>query len=418
MTYSDSRIRDAQDQAILERADALARQMAPTVAQHDAAGRFAYDHLELLRSDGALALTLPRSLGGEGLSLYRTVLFQNQLGRVAPATALCLSWHLMALGCLGHSPSWPAKAFAQLARDVVERGDLINILVTERDHGNLMRGAAPATRARRSADGGWLLRGRKAYCSSAPALAQMVVYASIEGEPEFGEFIVPRGDHVHVVETWDSSGMRATASHDIVLDDVLLPESALVHRYGPGPDRPSSFSVGSRAWGLQVPALYLGIAESALQEALAFAGDYRAASFGGKPVIDAPSVQQKLGQIALLLTSARSQLYGVAAQWERSPFWQERMHDEIAVAKVNVGRSAAQAVQLAVEIVGGQALSRQHPLERMLRDVQCHRFNPPQADTVLATLAQATSAAWQQQQRARREERPDSPRVSPLALAA
>jgi hypothetical protein len=51
-------------------------------------------------------------------------------------------------------------------------------------------------------------------------------------------------------------------------------------------------------------------------------------------------------------------------------------------------------VQLAVEIVGGQALSRKHPLERMLRDVQCHRFNPPQADAVMTGLARDTTAAW------------------------
>ena len=392
MSTLDTRVRDALDQAIIERADVLARQMAPSVAQHDRDGRFAHDHLALLRADGALALTLPTALGGEGFSLSRTLLWQTQLGRVAPATALCLGWHLMALGCLSHTASWPAEAFARLAHDVVHKGHLINILVTERDHGNLMRGAAPGTVARRSAQG-WVLQGRKAYCSSAPALAQMVVYARIEGEASYGEFLVPRGEGVHIIDTWDTAGMRATESHDIELRNVWVPDSALVHRYGPGPDRPSSFSIGSRAWGLQLPALYLGIAEAARDEALAFARNYRAASLGGQAVIDAPAVQAKLGEIAFLLTSARSQLYGVAEHWERNPHLQEHLGDAVAVAKVAVGRCATQVVQLAVEIVGGQALSRQHPLERMLRDVQCHRFNPPQADAVLSGLARSLTAA-------------------------
>ena len=53
MSTLDTRVRDALDQAIIERADALARQMAPSVAQHDRDGRFAHDHFALLRADGA-----------------------------------------------------------------------------------------------------------------------------------------------------------------------------------------------------------------------------------------------------------------------------------------------------------------------------------------------------------------------------
>lgn len=395
----DTALRDEHDALIVARADAIGALIAPTVAWHDAEGRFPHDHFAVLHSHGMLALPLPPELGGEGLSLYRTLLLQRQLGRHSAATALCLGWHLMALGCLAHTPSWRREDFARLARDVVQRGDLINILVTERDHGNLLRGARPATLARRRAGGGWVLSGHKAFCSSAPALRQMVVYASIEGEDRQGEFLV-RLDEVDrqrvriVADTWNVTGMRATASHDIVLDAVELPESALVHRFGPGPDQPSSFSVGSRAWGLQLPALYLGIAEAARDEALAFADGYRAASLGGQPVLDAPTVQARLGEIELLLGAARTQLFGLAERWERHPALQERLHDEVAITKVVVGRHALQAAQLAGEIVGGHSLQRHQPIERLLRDVQCHRFNPPQADTVVAGLARDATRAW------------------------
>ena len=84
----------------------------------------------------------------------------------------------------------------------------------------------PWSVARRSAQG-WVLQGRKAYCSSAPALAQMVVYARIEGEASYGEFLVPRGEGVHIIDTWDTAGMRATESHDIELRiDPDAPEPA------------------------------------------------------------------------------------------------------------------------------------------------------------------------------------------------
>lgn len=392
MTRVDPSLRDDLDAEIVALADALAARLEPTVARHDLAGSFPHDHFALLWREGALALTIPLSLGGRGLSLYRTLLFQQHLGRVAGPTALCLGWHLMAFGALAHRPSWDPAVLARLARDVVERGDLINVLVTERDHGNLLRGAKPATRARRTAQG-WVLSGHKAFCSSAPALRQMVVYASVEGEDGSAEFLVPRGEGVRIVEAWDTLGMRATASHDIVFDEVPLPPEALVHRFGPGPDKPSAFSAGSRAWGLQLPALYLGIAEAARDTALGFADDYHAASLG-HAILDAPTVQARLGEIELLLGAARAQLYGLAERWERNPALQERLHDEVAITKVMVGRHALRVVELACEIVGGHSLSRRLPLERLLRDVQCLRYNPPQADTVVDGLARSATTAW------------------------
>ena len=392
MSTADTTVRNDEDAELVAYADALAARMAPTVAQHDRDGSFAYDHLDILRQEGALTLTIPRALGGRGLSLYRTLLFQQHLGRVSGPTALGLGWHLMAFGYLGQRPSWPEAMLARLARDVVERGDLINILVTEREAGNLLRGAKPATVARRSGSG-WVLSGHQAFCSSAPALRQMVVFASIEGEDRQGEFLVPAGPGVRVLETWDTVGMRATASHDIVFDEVLLPDEALAHRFGPGPDQPSAFGIASRAWGLQLPALYLGIAEAAREEALNFAGTYHSASFGGV-VLDAPAVQARLGEIELQLGAARVQLFGLAERWERNPALQDKLLNEVALTKVVVTRQAQQAVALACEIVGGHSISRQRPLERLQRDVMCSAFNPPQADAVQAQLARAATTGW------------------------
>jgi len=390
-SHTDFAVRHDDDAQLVAWADAVAAQLAPTVAQHDAQGSFAFDHLDVLRREGALALTIPQALGGRGLSLYQTLLFQRQLGRVSGPTALCLGWHLMAFGYLAQQPSWPAQTLQRLAQDVVQRGDLINILLTERDNGNLLRGAKPATVARRSGSG-WVLSGHKAFCSSAPALRQMVVFASIEGEDRQGEFLVPHGPGVRVVETWDTLGMRATCSHEIVFDDVPLPDEALAHRFGPGPDQPSAFAVDSRAWGLQLPALYLGIGEAARDVALGFAAGYHSASLGGV-ILDAPSVQARLGEIELLLGAARAQLFGLAERWERNPGLQDRLHHEVAITKVVVGRQSQRAVELACEIVGGHANSRRLPLERLLRDVQCSAFNPPQADAVVSAGVKANASA-------------------------
>ncbi|MFN5408709.1 acyl-CoA dehydrogenase family protein, partial [Bradyrhizobium sp.] len=78
--------------------------------------------------------------------------------------------------------------------------------------------------ARRTPDG-WRISGRKIYSTGAPGLSWMLIWArSDEPKPRVGGWLVP-GDApgVSIVESWDHLGMRATGSHDVTLDDVLVP---------------------------------------------------------------------------------------------------------------------------------------------------------------------------------------------------
>lgn len=381
---TDTTLRDDDDATLARYADALAAEIAPSAAAYDASGEFPLAHFELLRRRGALALTIPKPLGGRGASLYQLLLFQERLARGSGATALALGWHLMAFGYMGHELKWPRASYETLCRAVVDQGDLINVLVTEREAGNLLRGAQASTTARRT-EQGYVIRGRKAFCSSAPLLQQMIVYAHVEEEGRMAEFLVPRNAQVRVIETWNTLGMRSTGSHDIAFDDVLVPHEALQSYVDKG--QTSTFTVGSRAFGLQLAAVYLGVASAARDFALDFANRYHSASLGGV-ILDAPQVQHKLGELELALGSAKQLLYGLADRWERYPALRGRLDPEVALTKQVVTQNAVRAVELAMSIVGGHALSRDYPLERYFRDVQCGLYNPPQPDMVLRQLAQ------------------------------
>lgn len=390
MPHVDVTLRNPRDHAIAVYADELAAEIAKTAAQHDAAGSFPHDHFDILTARGALRLTVPQAHGGEGYSLYETLIFQERLARGSGSTALALGWHLMVFGYLGHTLRWQPEALASLAADAVQRGQLINVLVTEREAGNLLRGARPGTVARR-VEGGYVLSGRKAFCSSAPRLQKMIVYAWVEDEGRVAEFLVPRTEGVRVIENWNTLGMRSTGSHDIAFDQVQLPPEALLSYIELG--QVGSFTVASRAYGLQLSAVYLGVARAARDFALGFADRYHAQSLG-KSVLEAPQVQQRLGEIELLLGASKTLLYGLVERWERHPHLQAEFGDEVAITKVTVSRNALRVVELAMAIVGGHSLSRDLPLERYLRDVQCAQFNPPQEDTVVASLAKAAITHW------------------------
>ena len=387
MTKIDVTLRDASDIAIAAYADELAAEIASTARQYDESGAFPHEHFELLRRRGALKLTLPKAFGGEGISLYQLLLFQERLAKGSGSTALALGWHLMVFGYLSFDLKWQGPVFERLCRDVVQHGHLVNLLVTERDAGNLLRGARPTTRALRN-DAGYLIHGRKAFCSAAPGLQQMIVYAFIEEEGRMAEFLVRKSDRVRIIENWNTLGMRSTGSHDIEFDQVLVPHDALLSYIDP--DQSSSFTTGSRAFGLQIPAVYLGIATAARDVAIEFADRYQSHSLGGS-VLDAPQVQHKLGEIELLLGASRTLLYGLAERWERHDAIKHRLDNEVAITKHQVTNQAIRIVELAMAIVGGHALSKELPLERYFRDVQCGRYNPPQDDMIISNLARSAT---------------------------
>jgi len=131
-------------------------------------------------------------------------------------------------------------------------------------------------------------------------------------------------------------------------------------------------------------------------------------------------VQQKLGEIELLIGASKTQLYGLAERWERHDAIKHRLDNEVAITKQMVTKQAIRIVELAMGIVGGHALSKDLPLERYFRDVQCGLYNPPQHDMVIANLAKSATEklrASRQAEPAAANQRPASASLPDAAAA-
>src|SRR5205085_6389896 len=106
---------------------------------------------------------------------------------------------------------------------------------SEPETGSPSRGGRPATTAIAEADGSFTITGRKAFTTMAPALRFILVSATIapvDGtNEEAGQFLLDSGmPGMRIEETWDAMGMRATGSHDLVLERVKAPASAVLSR--------------------------------------------------------------------------------------------------------------------------------------------------------------------------------------------
>ncbi|MED3574593.1 acyl-CoA dehydrogenase family protein [Cytobacillus praedii] len=375
MKFQDTQSMDKR----LELISKLSKTFLARSAKIDEDGAFPFQNISELKMSGYTSLTLPKRFGGEEISLYDLVRFQEFIARGDGATALSIGWHMGIIQDLGEKNSWNESMFQMLCDDV-KNGALINNCASEPQTGSPTRGGRPTTSAVKQ-EGYWLINGRKTFTTLSPVLDYFNVTASIPESDQVAYFLIPRTTPgVEIEETWDSIAMKGTGSHDLVLNNVRVKEEYLVEYIEPG-------KKGASGWLLHIPACYLGIAQAAASYAIEFAKSYSPNSIQGT-ISDLPNVQQKIGEMELELMRARHFLYSVANQWDHSAK-DERAHmnPELGAVKLSVTNSAITVVDLAMRIVGARSLSEKNPLQRYYRDVRAGLHNPPMDDMTILLLA-------------------------------
>ena len=251
--------------------------------------------------------------------------------------------------------------------------------------GSPARGGLPDTVARRTGQG-WSITGRKIYGTGAPGLSWMLVWVRTdEAEPRTGMILVPaRTPGVRVEPTWDQLGLRASGSHDVVFEDVVVP-------YGNAGDlraptawgRPDREQVAGST--LAVASLYTGVACAARDWLVRFLAG-RVPSSLGAPLSSLPRMQEAVGAIQALLLVNERLIASAAAEHDagRGP-----NSVEFGLIKGIASENAIEAVQQAVALAGNHALARGNLLERHLRDVLCARIHTPQADVTHVAAGRA-----------------------------
>ncbi len=371
----------------LRTADDLAARFAERAPQHDRDASFPFENFSDLHAAQFHLLTVPEEYGGWGATLLEAIQVVERLARGDGATALVFDMHVQVLGSLSESRPWDDARFGAFCRQVVQEGGLINSCATEPELGSPSRGGLPATRARWTGDG-WAITGRKTFSSGSPVLTHVLVPAVLDNEPEgtVGVFLLPmQRPGIRIEETWDVVGMRTTASHDLVLEQVPVSPDDLALRRDPGAPDPGRSSGG--AWfGMTISGVYLGVAEAAREAAIRFAQERKPTALKGQPIATLESIQRLVGALEAELLTARSLLYSVAEAWAQRPEDRLALMPHIGVCKVIATTHAVKATDLAMRVVGGQSMSRSLPLERFFRDVRAGLFHPPTEDLALANL--------------------------------
>lgn len=368
---------------------AIARRLAPDIAlradRQDRAAAFPRRQFEELAAHGIPALTVPlaRGGGGHGLALAREVI--GTIAQADPSVALILAMQFVHQAGIARSPGWPPALADMVQRAAASDGALLNILRVEPELGSPARGGLPETTARRTADG-WAISGRKIYSTGSTGLAFGLVWAKTEdAEPRVGLFLVPMSAHgIWIEETWDALGMRATASHDVVFENVALPADHAVDLRTPAawlvPD--PAFLVWNTTL---IASVYDGVARAAQAAFSTFLRERKPSNLGTS-LAHLSRFQEAVGENERLLFANRNLLDGAARAADAGA---PPPASECGFVKLTVTENAIAVVQRAVELAGNPGLSRSNPLERHLRDVLCARIHTPQGDSVRIAAGRA-----------------------------
>ncbi|KQN70637.1 acyl-CoA dehydrogenase [Duganella sp. Leaf61] len=363
--------------------DTLTAEFAATAADHDRDASFPHANFERLHQLGLLGLTVPRALGGLGADLAQTTRVVAAVARGEPSTALVLTMQYLQHAS-DRKAKWPQHLLDRVVRETLRDGALINALRVEPELGTPARGGLPNTIARRTPEG-WRISGRKIYSTGIPRLTWLGVWArSDDAEPLVGSWLVRRDTPgITVIENWDHLGMRATGSHEVVFDNVLVPLDHAVDAApaGAAPDLEPALLL----WmSVLLSAIYDAVARSA-RDWLATWLEERVPANLGAPLSSLPRFQEALGQIDAWLFSNRV-LIDAAANGSIAS------KDAFQV-KYLVTNQAIQVVEKAIELSGNPGLSRTNALQRHYRDVLCSRIHTPQNDTILVNAGRAAFAA-------------------------
>lgn len=394
MTTSEAgytgRVDASEEAGWLAKARALAPRFAARAEQHDREGSFPFENFEELREAGFFGLTVPARYGGAEASLATFLKTQELLAAGDGSTALALNMHQIRFGPERESPTYPEEWFERFCRGAVEEGWLANTAATEEGLGSPAGGGLPETLAER-VEGGWLVTGRKTFTTMAPALKFFIVLARVatpaDERPLLANFVLYRDDPgVRIEETWDALGMRATGSHDFVLEGVRLPAGRFLNeRRAGGPD--ARGAAGLAWFALGVAATTIGVAQAARDYAVAFARERTPND--GRTIKEYPGVRQRIARVDLLLQRSRALVYDAARAWETRDEAGMPAINRAATAKVETLNACIEAVDLSMRVVGGVSLQKRRPIERYYRDVRAALHNPPLEDRALEMLARA-----------------------------
>jgi short/branched chain acyl-CoA dehydrogenase len=333
-------------------------EVAPVAGELDRTHAIPYDLIAKLGALNLMGIPFPEEYGGGGGDTFAYTLTVEELARVDSSVAITLCAHTS----LGTQPIWLYGTDEQ-RREWLPRlcsGSILGAFgLTEPEGGS----DAGNTRTRAVRDGGeWVIDGAKQFITNAGTdISGLVTITALTGDREISNFLVPNGTAGYEQgEPYRKMGWHASDTRPLTFTDCRVPVENLLGTRGRGL---AQFLHVLEIGRIGVAAMGLGLAQGALDQALAYAKQRRAF---GQAISKFQTIQGKLADMSTEIEAARLLVYRAALLKDAGrPFGLAA-----AQAKLKTGRLAVRCADEAVQIHGGYGYIEEYPVCRMYRDAK------------------------------------------------
>jgi isovaleryl-CoA dehydrogenase len=303
---------------------------------------------------GWLGVTIPEGYGGSGGGMLDASLFMEETSRgLAPiggyATTLIVAGATQRFGT------------EEQKRDVlggVSRGEVEAIAMTEPEAGS---DVGSLTTAAERANGGFVIRGQKVFCSNARIARHILVVCrttrSDDKHQGLSMIWIPTDAAGLRIDPIETMGGRETAH--LYLDEVEAPEEAVLGEVDQGW---TQLMAGLNVERLILAATMLGMGQRALDDALAYVKERR--QFG-RPIGSFQALQHRLADLATELEAARLMTWWVASLNDEDP--DRMLPKEASMVKLFVTEAAQRVALEGMQMMGGYGYSSEYDMERLVR---------------------------------------------------
>jgi short-chain 2-methylacyl-CoA dehydrogenase len=345
-------------------------EVAPVAEELDRTKSFPYEIVEKLGKLNLMGIPFPQEYGGGGGDTLAYALAVEELTRVDSSVAITVCAHTS----LGTQPIYLFGSEEQKREWLPQlcAGTKLGAFgLTEPEAGS----DAGNTRTRaRLENGEWVVDGAKQFITNAGTrISGMVCITAVTGESdgtgtadggaskEISNVIVPNGTKGYEQgEPYRKMGWNASDTRPLTFTDCRVPEENLL---GPRGQGFKQFLHILDIGRIGVAAMGVGLAQGALDQALAYAKQRRAF---GKPISKFQAVQGKLADMSTEIAAGRLLVHKAAREKDAG----RNFTLTAAQAKLKTGRLAVRCAEEAVQIHGGYGYIEEYPVCRFYRDAK------------------------------------------------
>jgi alkylation response protein AidB-like acyl-CoA dehydrogenase len=368
-------------------------EIAPVADELNRTKSFPYEIVAKMGELGWMGIPMPEKYGGAGGTTLQYAVTVEELTRVDSSVAITVCAHTS----LGTQPIVLFGSEEQKQRylpDLCAGRTLGAFGLTEPEAGS----DAGNTRTRAALDDdGWVINGAKQFITNAGTdISGHVAITAVTGPGagaegghngagrEISNLIVENGTPGYEQgEPYRKMGWNASDTRPLMFDDCRVPPENLLGPRGAGFKQ---FLQVLDIGRIGVAAMGVGLAQGALDQALAYAKERRAF---GRSLLKFQAIQNKLADISSELEAARLLTYKAAVLKDQG----RNFTLTAAQAKLKTGRLAVRAAEEAVQIHGGYGFIEEYPVCRMYRDAKVLTIGEGTDEVQQMVIARALAAA-------------------------